>query len=311
MSTAQPAALLLVLTLAAPVAHASALEGDLTAARELYASAAFEEALAALQGIAVADLPPVEAATVHRYRAACLFALGRSTEAEGAMEAIVRATPELNAESFEGSPRLRELFAAVRGRVLPNIVQDLYVNAKAGFTEKAPDAGARFERVLTLLGDPALAGGQASPALSDLKTLVEGFIELNRAAKPAAPEPAAATAPANAAATGAIERTFYTTDDPGVAPPKIIRQDVPQPPVLASRHISFAGSAALEVSITEEGTVESVVITKSINPLYDALLVEAAKRWRYEPAMREGAAVPFRKKIVVNVRDEDEEGNEL
>src|SRR4249919_1440330 len=64
-------------------------------ARDLYASARYDEALAVLNdlrpadaGIAVADRKSIE-----QYRSLCLLALGRGTEAEGAIAAVVTADP--------------------------------------------------------------------------------------------------------------------------------------------------------------------------------------------------------------------------
>ena len=126
-------------------------------------------------------------------------------------------------------------------------------------------------------------------ALTDIKTLAEGFSELLAAKAVAAEPPAPDPAPVP-------ERLFYTTDDTNVRPPRALSQTIPRPPVLASRSVAFTGTLSLELTISPEGLVENVVITEALNPIYDAMLVEAAKRWRYEPAVLDGTAVRFRKK---------------
>src|SRR6185503_5973287 len=64
-------------------------------ARELYASARYDEALAVLN-----DLRPADAAnansdrkSIEQYRSLCLLALGRGSEAESAIAAVVTADP--------------------------------------------------------------------------------------------------------------------------------------------------------------------------------------------------------------------------
>ncbi len=290
-------ALLVAALLTLPAAGAGAADLELGEAQKLYAAAAFEEALAVLDRMDLKGAVPEDVASVHRYRAGCLMALGRASDAERAMEAVARAQPELAPAGFDESPRMREAYAAVRARVLPQVVRDLFAGARTAYTDNASDAADRFKRVLALLADPALAGNPAA-ALTDIKTLAEGFSEL-LAAKAVAAEPPPAPEPAPAP-----ERQFYTTDDTNVRPPRALSQTIPRPPVLASRSVAFTGTLSLELTISPEGLVENVVVTEPLNPIYDTMLVEAAKRWRYEPALLDGAPVRFRKKMDVVVRDE-------
>jgi TonB family protein len=288
--------LLLAALFVLPAARPAAADVELGEAPKLYASAAFEEALAVLDRVNLTGARPDEIASVHRYRAGCLMALGRSSDAERAMEAVARAQPELVAAKFDESPRMREAYASVRARILPQVVRDLFASARTAYTENAPDAGERFQRVLALLADPAL-GGNPAAALADIKTLAEGFSELLDAKAEAAAPPPAPPAPEP-------QRLFYTTDDTDVLPPRVITQHVPRPPVLPSRTVAFTGTVSLELTISSEGLVEGAVITQSLNPIYDAMLLDAAKRWRYDPAVREGTPVRFRKKLDIVVKNE-------
>jgi hypothetical protein len=277
-------------------ARAASADVELGEAQKLYAAAAFEEALAVLDRLDLDGAKPDEIASVNRYRAGCLMALGRSADAERAMEVVTKAQPELDATRFDESPRMREAFAAVRARVLPQVVRDLFAGARTAYSENAADAAARFKRVLALLGDPALAGNPAT-ALADIKTLAEGFSELLEAkTAAAAPPPAAEPVPP--------ARFFYTSDDTNVLPPRVIAQQIPRPPVLASRSVAFTGTVSMELTISPEGLVENAVITQPLNPIYDTLLLEATKRWRYDPAVLNGAPVRFRKKMDVLVKNE-------
>jgi TonB family protein len=57
----------------------------------------------------------------------------------------------------------------------------------------------------------------------------------------------------------------------------------------------------LELVIDEMGRVISMAIRQSVHPMYDTLLLTAAKDWRYQPARLQGKPVRFRKMIQVNV----------
>ena len=77
------------------------------------------------------------------------------------------------------------MFKDVRLSLLPTIAQQAYAEAKASLDRKDPESGAQFDRVLTLLNDPDIAG---VPTLADLRTVASAFRDLSQAlARP--PEP--------------------------------------------------------------------------------------------------------------------------
>src|SRR5918993_2669624 len=131
------------------------------AARELYASARYDEALAVLNdlrpsdnGSAVADRKAIE-----QYRSLCLLALGRGTEAESAIAAVVTADPTYQPGEVEASPRVRAAFSDVRRRLLPEIASARYSEAKALFDRKDHTAAAQyFRQTIALLDDPDMGG---------------------------------------------------------------------------------------------------------------------------------------------------------
>jgi len=91
-----------------------AVDGDqdaLNAARDLYASAAYEDALAVLNRVPDASRPPDEARAVSQYRAFCLLALGRTAEAERAIETMITRDPTYQPPAGDMSPRVRSAFA--------------------------------------------------------------------------------------------------------------------------------------------------------------------------------------------------------
>jgi tetratricopeptide (TPR) repeat protein len=161
-----------VVLLAALLFGQSALAADLSAAKSLYASASYEDALAMLASLDAGD----EFEQVHELRALCLLALGRNREAEETIERIVLHTPTYTIGD-EVSPKLVSVFQDVRRRTLPTAVRSLYTKAKANYDGKRwSDAKREFEGLLALLGDPDMAAQQT--ALSDLRELGEGFLRL-------------------------------------------------------------------------------------------------------------------------------------
>ena len=101
---------------------AQTLQPAVARARELYYAAAYEEALVLFEGIDVTN--PADTTTVvnvEAFRAACLFALGRPSEAEDAFERLVTAAPDVRPEELDMTPWITSRFAEVRARVLRRI----------------------------------------------------------------------------------------------------------------------------------------------------------------------------------------------
>src|SRR6187402_2050549 len=86
-------------------------ENPLSAARDLYASARYDEALAVLNGLQPTNDGGSDRKSIEQYRSLCLLALGRGTEAESAIAAVVNADPLFMPGEAEASPRVRAAFA--------------------------------------------------------------------------------------------------------------------------------------------------------------------------------------------------------
>ena len=164
--------------------QAPAAKDPLGAARDLYASARYDEALAVLN-----DLRPTESGnsitdrrSIEQYRSLCLLALGRGSEAESAIAAVVTADPGYQPSEADASPRVRAAFSDVRKRLLPEIVTTRYSVAKSAFDRKDyASAEQVFRQVIALLDDPDMGG-----RLSDLRTLASGFLDSERGGRGAA-----------------------------------------------------------------------------------------------------------------------------
>src|SRR5262245_42241212 len=167
---------------------------SVAAARDLYASAAYEDALAVLN-----RLPTSQSAEDRRAaeetRALCLIALGRDEEAQRAIEAVVGGDPSYRpAEDL--SPRVRAAFTAVRQRMLPTMLQRQYADAKSAFDRKEYETAATgFTRMLETMADPDALAVANQPPLSDLRTLPAGFRDLAMTAATPPPPPPPAPEP--------------------------------------------------------------------------------------------------------------------
>ena len=265
----------------------------LTAARQLYAAAEYEEALRLLDGLPTA-VSREDRQVAELYRALCLMALGRRADADRALDTLVAQDP-LYRPADDLSPRLRTAFTDARRRVLPAIAQQQYTDAKHAFDRKDfTGAASGFKRVVDVLNDPDLTQAAAQPPLADVKTLSAGFHDLS--VKAIAPPPPPPPPPPPVTLPPAI----YTGEEPDVTPPVAIRQDLPRFPG-AVRAGGVRG--IVEVVIDEDGAVESAAMVVPTVPSYDKVLLTAASRWVYYPATREGKPVKFRKRIQINVHE--------
>jgi TonB family protein len=274
---------------------------DLASVKELYAAASYEEALAMLGSVdAAADRSVVE-----QYRALCYLALGRTGEAEAALEALVTRNPRFTMQESEVSPRLVAMYRDVRTRALPAIARQEYTEARAKFDkEQFEDASRQFARALQVLNE----AGPGDPSLADLRTLVEGFVNLAEAkaiaARPAPerpPPPVAVPPPAPAAAATAAPAVpaIFNSGSEGVTPPVELSRQLPAwtPRTALTAAATFRGT--LSIVIDEEGKVESASLAKPITPEYDGRLIAAAKNWRFRPATRAGQPVKYSADIAI------------
>lgn len=275
-------------------------QDSLATARGLYAAANYDDALASLDRLRATGRSPDESRAIEQYRALCLLALGRTTEAEQAIAAVVTADPAFHPSEADVSPRVVSAFADVRRRLLPTIVQERYAQAKAAFDRKEfAAAAAGFKQVLDILADPDVAAAANQSPLSDLKTLAGGFHDL--AAKAAAPPPAPPPPPPPpqpVTPPPPPPPKIYGTDDAAVLPPVALRQVLPQYP----GRVLVGALGVLELVIDETGLVESAAIRGHIPSDYEQIAIAAAKTWRYKPALANGRPVKYRKFIEVALK---------
>jgi len=257
-------------------------QNSLQAVKDLYASAAYEDALSAVGKFDSAAEPNVEA---EEYRIFCLVALGRMDEAGQVVESLLKASPEYRPDAAQASPRIQTLFSQVRRRIGPALVKKYYQQGRAAMERKDRDeAIAQFEAMLRMANDEDVRN---DTSVSELRDLGAGFLDLSKAL-PSKPKPTEAPAAAAAPRPSVI------------VPPVVIQQKLPPwIPDPVSRATEFHG--AVRVQISAEGKVLNAEIMKSVHPAYDQMLLRAAKGWLYQPATKDGVAIPSEKTVEVSV----------
>ena len=298
--------------LLAAVPAALAAEDPLLAAKDLYASASYEEALTTLSGI---ESPPAEIARqVDMYRAFSLYALGRTAEAEKVAESLIRREPMM--ELDEAAPRIEAMFQNVRKRLLPVLIRAEYRTARTELDGKKPESAKVHLNDARRMLASAQKIGAWDEGLADLQVLVDGFLDLTRAAadQSSLAAPAAVVSPAAAQMAQPIvppvpvqraAQSSYGPEDEGVTPPSVVDQRSPLMPEQLRRLLKGrTGTGVFDLVIDETGAVQQAIVRTSIHPVYDALVVAASRSWKYLPATRAGVPVKYRKSIRITLSQE-------
>ncbi len=281
---------LLTLSLLGAAVFAFAADPALEQAKTLYASASFEDALAAISRVDAAESADPE---VLLYKALCLLALGRPQEASVATRTLVSVTPLFTPDTTDLPPRFQTLWLDTRKTILPGVAREAFSSARVRYQAKeyAP-ALEQFQAVLSLTNDPTW---KDSAEANDLRTLASGFMDLAQAAipKPAppAPEPVVVAAPPPPPPPAPV------IIEPAVA----IRQDMPRwsPPNRMIATQNFDG--AVRVVIDETGRVTEATIVRPTHVSYDTMLLRAARSWTYRPATRNGQPIASEKVVDVHL----------
>jgi len=304
------------------IAAGAALTGQdlLSAAKDQYASAAYEDALSTLNRLDGSVAPDV-ARQADEYRAFCLYALGRTGEAESVAESLIRKEPLVRLEAADASPRLESMFSDVRKRLLPSLIRDRYRVARAAVDEKSFAAAEPNLADARRMIAEAEKLGVKDDGLSDLSVLVDGFLQLIKssadqkkaeqpavaaAAAPAATapapmrSPAAVSARADASGAAAVIPRVYSAVDEGVSPPVVLEQRMPP----MSNEMQLITRAAksrgmIDIVIDETGRVIDTSVRQSMNAAFDGMIVRESRRWKYRPAMVNGAPVRYVKTLIL------------
>ncbi len=321
--------IVLVGLMAAAASAARAEQNPLERAKDLYASAAYEEALSALSRVndSSANASAAVLRQADEYRAFCLYALGRNAEAESVAESMIRREPLAQLDAADASPRLEAMFVSVQKRLLPGLIRDQYRTLRPMLDQKqflaAEPSLAETRRML----NEAQRIGVMDDGLADLSFLIDGFLALSRAHTevrvPTPPPAPAATAPAASATAAAVVEPkapaasesasavstvrpgprVYRVEDADVRPPMPIYQREPSVPAeLMTILRTVGGQTIMSLTIDETGSVRKAEVRVSVNRRYDTLLTHAAGMWKYRPAMKDNTPVAYEKLVVVEVK---------
>jgi TonB family protein len=228
---------------------------------------------------------------------------------------------------------MQTAFQDLRKALLPDVVQQMYAEAKAKFDTHDPSAAETFDRLMTLLDDSDLKDAQ----LSDLRGVASGFRDLSRAAS-AVPETRSEevrlppSRPEGASETTSVRLKADTTYDkptgPLTGPPVKIRVTPygarlvfsPKPPPPLGVEMPLAVSqpmprwsrrwiktqqnydSTLELTIDEQGNVTTAALQQPMHPMFDKALLKLAHTWKYTPARLNGTPVPFLKRIDIHIQ---------
>ena len=254
----------------------------------LYTNAAYAEALRTL-----GDATAPEA---QHYRALCLLALGRTADAQQALDALVTSTPGYVVIAEDMPPRFVAMLSQAKQKTLPTVLRRLLASGREQFQSNAFESARKdFDLLLTLAADPMI--GELSE-VADLRLLASGFIDLMASkTRPPAAEPASEPPPAPAPTVVQQQPTAVVT--PAVA----ISQRIPSWPINAAPPgpaVAANAVGLVRLRIGADGRVKSATLERGVHPAYNVTLLAEARKWIYKPATING--VPTESETVVSFR---------
>jgi hypothetical protein len=92
----------------------------------------------------------------------------------------------------------------------------------------------------------------------------------------------------------ASDGNVYSASDPGVAAPVGVR---PQLPAVLPGDINRNQLGQIELLILPDGTVGAVKLVGRPRSVLEGMLLSAAKAWQFQPAMKDGRPVTYRKLV--------------
>jgi TonB family protein len=96
-----------------------------------------------------------------------------------------------------------------------------------------------------------------------------------------------------------VDASIYSANSDGVEPPIGVR------PLLARQlpqAIQPEDLTRVEVVVSIDGSVESVRLIDPPRSVIDSMILSAAKAWQFEPAVKDGKPVRYRKTIWIRSR---------
>jgi outer membrane biosynthesis protein TonB len=90
-----------------------------------------------------------------------------------------------------------------------------------------------------------------------------------------------------------IDLTVYSPDSRGVSAPVGVKPQLRRPPA----ELNLEALGRIELVVSSDGSVESVKLLKAPRNVHDSMFLSAAKAWQFQPALKEGLPVRYRKTV--------------
>jgi TonB family protein len=88
----------------------------------------------------------------------------------------------------------------------------------------------------------------------------------------------------------------------GVTPPHIIHSAAIQLSSTSMELIPNDAEVQLNLKVDENGKAQDIQVVKSVNPMFDARVVEAVRQFRWSPATLDQQAIPLDLNLIVTVQ---------
>jgi len=89
--------------------------------------------------------------------------------------------------------------------------------------------------------------------------------------------------------------------DKSVTAPVVIERVEPEYPE-GYRRVRIAGIVVVELAISETGTPENLAVLKSLGPAIEAATIDAVRKWKFAPAIRDGKPIPVLFNLTINFK---------
>jgi TonB family protein len=117
---------------------------------------------------------------------------------------------------------------------------------------------------------------------------------------PSVQQPAAEQTARTATPAPRTGQRVYSLEDQDVVPPVAIDQRIPPMPMEMTLMVkALHTTGVLDVLIDESGEVLDATIRRSVNAGFDNVVLRAARRWKYKPAVKDGVPVRYIKTIAL------------
>jgi hypothetical protein len=164
----------------------------------------------------------------------------------------------------------------------------------------APPAAPAAARMPEHRSKPARAAVDGKPGGRDGANVVPLEIVVYEAPgsreRPSEPPPGQAEALERSPAPS-IEDVVYSSGAEGISPPVAVHSKLPRE---LSPTVNRASLSRIELVVARDGTVESARLVGNRRDVQGGMLLSAVKAWEFRPATKDGAAVRYRKTILVS-----------